>query len=622
MNNMQQIKKEKGFTLIEVLCVIVMLGVLATIVSIGVSKVLKNSKETFYNKQMKMITLAAKTYYSDNRNLLPTNIAETNEVKLSTLIENKYIDSIKDSSGNACTNTDETTVKVVKVSQNEYDYSVTFNCNNVIIKNDSNPTVVPDGEVNITFTPKEGSSNIGFMDVIMKVDGSKQYKYVIYKKEDTSNTVFKEVKGTFSKTTNNEVTIKINGSGTYYIEGYASNGTKSKTQISGLYNITEEIPKCDSSDFKYSVNEAEKQWTNKIKLTLDLTKINNVEKYELYDINTNKLLNAFENDTLKTFTNIPNGQNNLQIKAYNYSSESCTKNIGEYWVDKEKPVIESVSMQGGTGWHNNNTYVDLTATDNLSGIAYYQYKYDNTKWITYKNSSSNSFTTTPFVVERNEYVYFRVFDNAGNYSETKKIKIQLDRTAPKLSNPSNPSGGSCNRNGFSAELKASDNLSGIAYYQYKYAGTGWNTYSDSAKESFTTTPFSAERREHAYFRVCDNAGNCSENKATYVFIDRTNPTIEEKLERRPNTCLAENFNFAVELWYRDNLTNFSESAKEGYTYVEWSTDTTGLQDRDPNKGENKQNGDCLGTWGDSVTYTAKACDMCGNCSTKTKSRHY
>lgn len=57
----------KGFTLVEVLAVVVILGVLATIMVPTVSYVINQNKEDNYKNLEKSIISAAKVYMSDNR---------------------------------------------------------------------------------------------------------------------------------------------------------------------------------------------------------------------------------------------------------------------------------------------------------------------------------------------------------------------------------------------------------------------------------------------------------------------------------------------------------------------------------------------------------------------------
>ena len=62
---------KKGFTLVELLAVITLLGLLSLIVVPVVDKLIKDSKEDLYNTQVNNIEAAAKNWASDNIFALP-----------------------------------------------------------------------------------------------------------------------------------------------------------------------------------------------------------------------------------------------------------------------------------------------------------------------------------------------------------------------------------------------------------------------------------------------------------------------------------------------------------------------------------------------------------------------
>ena len=88
----------------------------------------------------------------------------------------------------------------------------------------------------------------------------------------------------------------------------------------------------------------------------------------------------------------------------------------------------------------------LKSSDALSGIKNYQYTYasgatdtgsnHNTQWVIYGSSNTTTFKTTPFSAERNQPVYMRACDYAGNCSGKSSVQIQLDKTGPTISCPS------------------------------------------------------------------------------------------------------------------------------------------------------------------------------------------
>ncbi len=101
----------------------------------------------------------------------------------------------------------------------------------------------------------------------------------------------------------------------------------------------------------------------------------------------------------------------------------------------------------------------------------------------------------------------------------------------------NPTNGNWTKTNFSVELGTNYKDSEVYswYYSYKnlsatYTENGgtdanneWIKYSNSNKQNFTTTPFSAERNQYAYFMVCMKNKEC-EKGSTLIRIDKTPPT--------------------------------------------------------------------------------------------------
>lgn len=93
---------KKGFTLVELLSVIVLIGLLLGLAIPGINKISSNMKKKSYSKKVSLVESAAILWGQDNRTLLQTN----NDCKLSTgetvscskititrLIEDNYLDS-------------------------------------------------------------------------------------------------------------------------------------------------------------------------------------------------------------------------------------------------------------------------------------------------------------------------------------------------------------------------------------------------------------------------------------------------------------------------------------------------------------------------------------------------
>ena len=126
--------KKNGFTLIEILAVLIILGVVGLIVMPVVTNSLRESKDDLYNVQISNIKEAAKTWSADNMNKLPTTTGGNKNVNLKMLQDEGYIEE-------NITNpkTDETfdPLKVcvnIKFNGKKYVYTVTdgtANCTNL-----------------------------------------------------------------------------------------------------------------------------------------------------------------------------------------------------------------------------------------------------------------------------------------------------------------------------------------------------------------------------------------------------------------------------------------------------------------------------------------------------------
>ena len=141
----------------------------------------------------------------------------------------------------------------------------------------------------------------------------------------------------------------------------------------------------------------------------------------------------------------------------------------------------------------------------------------------------------------------KVLDKLGNGNDAVKVEpdISFDNTPPIIVNIDNASGEKWSNKDFSLILSAKEEGSGMTNWQYTYNenanSTGsdhnndWVVYSGSDKDSFTTSPFSAERNQLVYVRACDKVGNCSEKGSTYIRIDKTAPTGEISLSENSKT---------------------------------------------------------------------------------------
>ena len=117
---------KKGFTLVELLAVIVILAVILVIAIPQVLKVVDNSRKSAYIKNEQMVENVAKTYLASNSGKAPANEGHITIVALSQLQENNLIGQIIDvkDKQTICTGY----VLIINLGNNEYDYQPYLNC--------------------------------------------------------------------------------------------------------------------------------------------------------------------------------------------------------------------------------------------------------------------------------------------------------------------------------------------------------------------------------------------------------------------------------------------------------------------------------------------------------------
>lgn len=94
------LKNKKGFTLIEILAAVMILGILTAIAIVSVTKIIEKAKKEHYITVENNVISSAQSYAQQNRSVLPKAIGQTTKVKLKILTENKYINEVLDYSKN------------------------------------------------------------------------------------------------------------------------------------------------------------------------------------------------------------------------------------------------------------------------------------------------------------------------------------------------------------------------------------------------------------------------------------------------------------------------------------------------------------------------------------------
>ena len=188
---------ERGYTLIELLAVIVVLALLSTVAFVSISRVMGTAKERYYISLENNLEAVARDFASDNRNYLPKSIGGIKKIYLGTLKKANYIKDVIDYNKSDCFD-DQTYVQVFKYAKGKYSYTTFLVCPTYSTSKDSNSIVYP------IISELYFNNDINPSDFSFKIDGGSvkllSYTVKIYldNRLDSSNTYMLDSKDSYS----------------------------------------------------------------------------------------------------------------------------------------------------------------------------------------------------------------------------------------------------------------------------------------------------------------------------------------------------------------------------------------------------------------------------------------
>ena len=473
--------------MVELLATVTILGILATIATVSVTRTMQKAHKEYDQKQNKLFTTAAQTYFTDNRNALPKKLLTTSEVTLQELIDKNYIEEIVDYKKKVY-DKEKSKAYVKKTGAGKYIYySVLVGSDGRQIKDnlenkksDDIETVI--GAPDLTYTDMkkepftESDKTIYYVNKQITIPiklsstiGISSYQYKINKLSSITSTG-KKYKTSGEIAVDNKSfsdTISINAkdfaNGIYQLEidayGYQAEGSIQTSSY--IIVIDKTKPKCTikvSGTKGNKVDGTNLYWykNGNLTATIDITEQNKYQ-YALAVTGTDTNLTYYNNTTSsekKSFNdNIVGKQLNGYVidKAGNKGKCETAEKI---YYDPIPPTCKS---SGGTNTISGNidSFVNTNVTitgkcEDKNGSGCKQAS------VTKNFSESQKQEETPGKVE----------DKAGNEATCPNVKVYIDKTEPRCIPTSDST---WHASDFYVSATCSDNENGVGCEKTNYS---------------------------------------------------------------------------------------------------------------------------------------------------------
>jgi len=197
---------------------------------------------------------------------------------------------------------------------------------------------------------------------------------------------------------------------------------------------------------------------------------------------------------------LPEGTHTEEVSAIDKANNAATA-TGDFAVDATPPVTTKTEdgTMGSNGWFVSDVTVTLSATDNISGVGYTVFSFDDATYYNY---------TLPVAIPDDgiRNVYYYSADNAGNVETTKSQEIKIDKTKPNTFKQTID----IDNDGFvdSVKLTCTDLTSGCNAMYYTLDGVA-STYTCTTGVCETTVAIGSYTHTISFYSV-DKAGNAGD----------------------------------------------------------------------------------------------------------------
>ena len=557
-------EKKYGFSIPELLAVIVIIGILATIATASYNGISKSVKEKTYQSKINLIKSKAIEYASDNN-------VDAETISVAKLINEGYLDVENDTDANEKLNNPNggyLDCYQISINKNVDDYDINVNsddtCNLANLDNVSSKinilvyeSSIVNNNVQINYNSLGSNNNVKWTnkDVYLFVDPK-----TLPVGDVTNATITWSLNSDINTKTGrlaNTVTSNLSYANIYHVEtSYLfNNSITAQIEINGIkysqkvnVKIDKEKPNV-AMDFNASYEKLDEN-TKKATKIINFTGADGYGSGIGYNKGNGKIVGYFLTDNQNYVPNI--GDFNIGVDEhttnvyengtyYGYSIDAVG-NISNATIINVNNVEYNLPIcllpKANNKWTNQNyTYTYGCKSDKGTGCSYEPIS----KTVEKDTDTLDTFT-------------WQATDNIGNSvsCEAKNLSVKVDKTAPTCS-INVISGNLGNNNWYTSDvvmqLSYSDNLSGVAEYGISTNSNVDFNHSNTATLNFDT----AGTTYYGYVKdVAGNIGNCN---------------ITLKRVTTPPTCsLNKSGNLGNNGWYKSDV-NISMETK-GFGIVE------------------------------------------------------
>ena len=335
----------KGFTLVELLAVLVVISIISTIGVFSFSSLTNKSKDDYYKNMISNLELAANTYFSNNREERPPIGSVCNKVPIKRIVESNLISDVKSSNGVDC-DLENSYVYIKRKNNKQYEYNVSLICGSdeFLVSEDEycQAEIVESSTISVsaktvsnkTYNVSRIYDNTDWIneDVLVtfnsKVDIT---KYVI------TNITSQDVMTCDAN--NNVCTITISNKGTYNVTSYNDVSVIS----SRTFNVRIDKNKptfslSKTGDFNISDGSSEYTYKNSLSNVKSTSGISKID-YDLYK-GTNVIASTTVNSLNIEIRSLKTGVYTIHVWAYDKAGNKSNEVISNFRITREITLLD------------------------------------------------------------------------------------------------------------------------------------------------------------------------------------------------------------------------------------------------------------------------------------------